>query len=433
MNQRRSFLKFVAATGALAATGMRATEKTETPSPAVEPHAGSGSDDRADWIGVVERVATPVLANLAKRELRKRMPVETTGDAAKRRGGTHLEAFARVLVGIAPWLEAHDLPGAEAGIQKRFIELAQTGLDAATDRASPDLLNFSAGGQPLVDAAFLAQAMLRAPSVLWKTLDQRVQQQVIAALKSSRVIQPPECNWILFAALVETALLECGEPTDTDRLEGNLRRMLTWYLGDGVYGDGPRFHFDYYNSFVIHPALVDILGVLRKRDERFAPIYEVVVRRARRFAEIQERLIAPDGTFPVVGRSITYRFGAFQTLAQMAWLNQLPERLKPAQVRSALTAVIRRMIEAPGTFDEQGWLRVGFCGHQLALGETYISTGSLYLCMAGLLPLGLPPKSSFWSDPATPWTSQRIWSGESLPGDHALAETEVPECPNLKR
>jgi hypothetical protein len=90
-------------------------------------------------------------------------------------------------------------------------------------------------------------------------------------------------------------------------------------------------------------------------------------------------------------------------------MHQLPERVRPAQVRCALTAVIRRMIEAPGTFDDQGWLRVGFCGHQVPLGETYISTGSLYLCSAGLLPLGLPAMDAFWSDPPARWTSQRLW------------------------
>ena len=75
------------------------------------------------------------------------------------------------------------------------------------------------------------------------------------------------------------------------------------------------------------------------------------------------------------------------------------------------------MIETPETFDEDGWLRVGFCGHQLTLGERYISTGSLYLCTAGLFPLSLPSTDSFWSDPKARWTSQRLWFGESLPAD----------------
>ncbi|HEY2083484.1 MAG TPA: DUF2264 domain-containing protein, partial [Verrucomicrobiae bacterium] len=50
------------------------------------------------------------------------------------------------------------------------------------------------------------------------------------------------------------------------------------------------------------------------------------------------------------------------------------------------------------------------------------STGSLYLCATALLPLGLPPSDEFWSGPSARWTSQLIWSGESVPADHAMSD-----------
>ncbi len=308
------------------------------------------------------------------------MPVEAAHPEERARF-THLEAFGRLLAGIAPWLAVQGLDEAESRRRQKFAAWSQAGLDAATNPASPDFMNFDEGAQPLVDAAFLAQGILRAPAALWEPLDARVRRQVVEALKSSRAIgTPTENNWVMFAATVEAALLMMGEATIEDRLDGCVRRMLGWYEGDGAYGDGEFFHFDYYNSFVIHPMLVDVLLQLRKKDERFEPVYRTVLRRARRYAEVMERLIAPDGTFPSLGRSTTYRFGALHVLAQMAWLHELPEAVKPAQARSAMTAVIRKMIEAPGTFDENGWLRIGFCGHQPSLAEGYISTGSLYLC-----------------------------------------------------
>jgi hypothetical protein len=58
--------------------------------------------------------------------------------------------------------------------------------------------------------------------------------------------------------------------------------------------------------------------------------------------------------------------------------------------------------------------------HQPGIGESYISTGSLYLCSVALLPLGLPPDDPFWASPPQPWTSARAWSGEPFPIDHAL-------------
>ena len=70
--------------------------------------------------------------------------------------------------------------------------------------------------------------------------------------------------------------------------------------------------------------LVDALSALRQKDKRFEAAHATVMKRARRYAEIQERFIAPEGTFPVIGRSSTYRFGAFQSLAQIALLREVP-------------------------------------------------------------------------------------------------------------
>lgn len=427
MKTRREFFKSAALMGVLGATGLplRAAQSDGKSAPS--------SNDRDFWVGVTDKMARPVLESLARRELKSKMPVEEK-PGANRRLFTHLEAFGRLLCGIAPWLALENLPGSEQERQREFIRLAQSSLDAATDPQSPDFLNFSTGSQPLVDTAFLAQGIMRAPKVLWGPLEPRVKNQVIAALKSSRKIPTPtNGNWVMFAAMIEAALMELGESTLSDRLENCVRRMLGWYCGDGAYGDGEFFHFDYYNSFVIQPMLLDVLAIFKQHDAAFAAAHATVLVRARRFAEIQERLIAADGTFPALGRSTTYRFGAFQVLAQIAWQRLLPEKIHPSQVRSALTAVIRRMTEAPGTFDANGWLQIGFCGHQPALGESYISTGSLYLCAAGLLPLGLPPEDEFWSAPAAKWTQQKIWSGENVPADHAINDTRKVEVPDLKR
>jgi hypothetical protein len=76
-------------------------------------------------------------------------------------------------------------------------------------------------------------------------------------------------------------------------------------------------------------------------------------------------------------------------------------------------------MEPKGTFDAQGWLQIGLCGHQPGIGETYISTGSLYLCTTAFLPLGLPATHAFWADPAQDWTAKKIWSGQDVTTDHA--------------
>jgi hypothetical protein len=409
---RRDFLTVAGTVGVAPLAGIGAAP-AQTPAPA------QGSD-RAYWVGVMTRLADPVLKNLADGTLKARMPVEQAA-GADRRGVSHLEALGRLAAGMAPWIELPPEDSAEGRQRAAYADLARRAIARAVDPASPDFLNFTRERQPLVDAAFLAQGILRAPRALGKDLGSVTTRQLVSALESTRAITPVFSNWLLFSATVEAALARLGGPWDRMRVDYALRQHDQWYKGDGVYGDGPAFHWDYYNSFVIQPMLLDVLDVVRDEMPAWKELASRAEPRARRHAAILERLIAPDGTFPAVGRSIAYRFGAFQLLAQMALRRALPGEVSPAQVRGALSAIIRRSIEAPGTFDANGWLRIGFCGHQPGIGETYISTGSLYLCTVGLLPLGLPPADPFWSAPAEPWTSVKAWSGQPFPIDRALA------------
>lgn len=375
-------------------------------------------EDRAYWVDVLHRIANPVLSALAERRLKRTMPVE--GQIADRPLYTHLEALGRLLAGLAPWLEKGPSNGEEGQLRERYAQLARAAIDAGTDPESPDFMNFSEGFQPIVDTAFLAHALLRAPNELWEKLDEQVKRNVAAALKATRTRKPWFNNWLLFSAMIETALYRIGEPDwDAMRIDYALKQHEQWYLGDGTYGDGPEYHADYYNSFVIHPMLIDITETVHELYPEWGQMRERVLKRAQGYADIQERSISPEGTFPVHGRSLAYRFGAFQLLAQIAYRNELPEGTESAQVRCALTAVIRRMIEAPGTFDTEGWLTIGFCGHQPSIGETYISTGSLYLCSTVFLPLGLPAGDPFWQGEAE-WTSKKAWSGLSVPIASAL-------------
>jgi hypothetical protein len=373
------------------------------------------------WTQMLSRVVRPVLESLARNQLRARMPVECpTGKLEDRRKVTHLEAVGRTLAGLAPWLELADSPREETSERSRFADLARAGLAHAADPTASDFLTFDAGAQCLVDAAFLAHAFVRAPRELWQKLDAKTQKGLLAQMASTRSIKPGNNNWLLFSAMVETFLAGAGAEWNEAPIETALRAHMEWYKGDGAYGDGPDYHWDYYNSFVIQPFLIDVIEGIGRVSDRWSSLRPGVLERARRYAEIQERLIAPDGSYPPIGRSIAYRCGAFQLLAQMALRHELPEGVSPAQVRSALSAVIRRTLGASDSFDALGWLRVGLAGPQPHLAEVYISTGSLYLCTVGFLPLGLPASDRFWSDPPTDWTSRRAWSGRDLPADHAL-------------
>jgi hypothetical protein len=385
------------------------------------PSDKDGPNERQYLVSTLTRIADPVLEALSRGELHKKMPVEAA-DPKARSYSTHLEAFGRLLAGMAPWLELGPDDSPEGQLRKKYIALATACIKNAVNPASPDFMNFDKGRQPLVDVAFFAQALLRAPTQLWDRLDTTTKTQTLNALRSSRAITPSYTNWLMFSATIEAALLRFGGDCDKMRVDYAIRQFMGWYKGDGAYGDGPDFHWDYYNSFVIQPMLLETLQVLAKADPKNAnnKVYADVLKRSQRYAVVEERMISPEATYPPIGRSLAYRFGVFHLLSKIALMQSLPEQLKPQQVRAALYAVIKRQISAPGTFDKEGWLRIGLYGHQPGIGETYISTGSLYLCSEAFLVLGLPAGDPLWQGKDLPWTAMKVWNGEDLPVDHAL-------------
>lgn len=382
-----------------------------------------GKKERAYLISTITKMADPLFNALSQKKLKQLMPVEKSPDMVKVNripSSTHLEAFGRLLGGMAPWLELGPDETKEGKLRKKYIDLAVQCIKNGTDSTSPDYLEFNLPGQSLVDAAFLAHALLRAPTQLWGRLDDETRRNLVAALKLSRTTRPGENNWLLFAGMVESCLLKFTGECDQSRIDYAILKHKEWYKGDGIYGDGKDFHFDYYNSFVIHPMMLDILRVMKEKGQPMAMDFATELKRSVRYAEIQERLISPEATYPIVGRSIAYRFGAFQSLAQMALQKTLPQHVSEQQVRFAMYSLIKKQIEAPGTYDANGWLQIGVYGHQPGMGDYYISTGSLYLCAQAFLMLGLPASDTFWNGKDEDWTTKKVWKGEAVPIDHAI-------------
>jgi hypothetical protein len=230
--------------------------------------AQTGADDRAFAVQTLTHIAEPVLIALAEGKLKQKIPAH---DGEQSRANfAPLEAFGRTLAGIAPWLELGPDDSVEGKLRAHFIDLSVKSLANATDPKSPDFLNFKNGGQPLVDTAFLSLGLLRAPNQLWGRLNSQEQSNVVAALKSSRVLKPGESNWLLFSATIEAALWQFTGKCDLKPIEYAVKRHEEWYLGDGIYGDGAEFHWDYYNSYVIQPMLLEILRVRAEKKIRLA-------------------------------------------------------------------------------------------------------------------------------------------------------------------
>ena len=373
---------------------------------------------RKQWIDAMCKIVTPVLDMLEQGKLKQSLPLTFHEE---RKAFAPLEAFGRSMLGLAPWLEADSeiLDEEERTRQAVYRAKAVRCIEMATNPESPDFMLFDEGGQPLVDAAFLAHALVRAPKALAAALPEETRKHLADALRSTRKIPAYNSNWLFFSAMVEAGLYVIGEPYDIMRVIYPMRVFQQWYKGDGVYGDGAMFHWDYYNSFVIQPMYVDLVRLFENEHDEIRQMKSVVLKRAARYASELERMIGPEGSYPIIGRSICYRFGAFQMLSQAALEHMLEPHISPASVRCGLSAVIARVMSSPDLFDKNGWLRPGVFGYQPELAEEYINIGSLYLCSAVFLPLGLAPQDAFWSAPDEEWSAKKVWAGGHIMIDHA--------------
>ena len=387
--------------------------------------------DREYWCEQAYRMAQPVLENMAKGELQKNMKTEFSPSFDNRnRKVVYMETFGRLMAGVAPWLGTSPTPeqGKEYEQVRQLREWALASFRNAVDPESPDYLVWGASGQNLVDAAYLAEAFIRAYDALWVPLDDVTKSRYIEEFKKLRKIEPPYTNWFLFSSVIESFIAKAAGLGEYDdyRVMTTIRKVEEWYVGDGWYADGPVFAFDYYSSYVFHSMYLETLKNMidAKANTRldYKKYYDRALKRAQKMAIILERFISPEGTFPVVGRSIPYRMAALQPLALMAWYQTLPEELSNGQVRAALTQVMHRMYDQQENYNDAGFLTIGFCGHQPDVADWYTNNGSLYLTSLSLMPLGLPANHDFWTCPAEEWTQVKAWNGKPFPKDHRWAD-----------
>lgn len=379
--------------------------------------------DRTYWTNLAYRIAYPVLSNLSQGKLRENMLVEVSSNWDGRdKGVIYMETFGRLMAGIAPWLSLPDDDTSEGAKRKELREMALKSYARTVDPESPDYLLWRTEGQTLVDAAYIAESFLRAYDTLWIPLDSTTKKRYIEEFTQLRRIDPPYTNWVLFSSTIESFLAKAGAQYDEYRINSAIRKVEEWYTGDGWYADGPSFAFDYYSSYVFHPMYLETLSAMRDAGARtrihYPKYYDRALKRTQKFSIVLERLISPEGTFPVFGRSIPYRMATMQPLALMAWYEKLPAGLTNGQVRNALTSVMRKMFDGKENFNEAGFLTIGFTGRQPNIADWYTNNGSLYMTSLAFLPLGLPASHPFWTDAALPTTNQKAWGGSPFPKDH---------------
>ncbi|MBP5764340.1 MAG: DUF2264 domain-containing protein, partial [Bacteroidales bacterium] len=124
--------------------------------------------DREIWTALLYRMAQPVLEPMAEGRLQQVMTYESgnlevspTWDGRDKKV-TYMEAFGRLMAGLAPWLSLPDDDTAEGQQRKQLREWALASYKNSVDPQSPDYLCWGVSGQNLVDASYIAESFVRA-------------------------------------------------------------------------------------------------------------------------------------------------------------------------------------------------------------------------------------------------------------------------------
>jgi hypothetical protein len=237
-------------------------------------------------------------------------------------------------------------------------------------------------------------------------LTENTRLQFVTILRSVRKLIKPyhtQCNWYLFHGIIETFLKSIDEAHDSIFIFNVIKTVDLWYCGDGFYKDGERgLTMDYYNSYVIHPFYIEILKVCNPS------MVDKAFERCIKYTEFLERIVSADGSYPPLGRSITYRFGAFHALAYCIYNQRISTLHTYSQLQRLLTKVLKRIITS-SIFNSDGILELGFTGSHPELADSYSNWGSCYLTTLGFLPLGLDQTNEFWVESSDLTTQELAW------------------------
>lgn len=381
--------------------------------------------DRTIWCNIAYKMAYPILKNLSKGKLKKNMQIDVGPKwNATDRNIAYMEGFGCLMAGISPWLSLVDDESSEGQMRKELRCMALKCYANGVNPSNEDYFLWDSEKQTIPGAAFIALSFIRGYDMLWTPLDSLTKERYIEKFISLRNYELPYNEHLLYAAVIESFLKKAGVKSDFYRITASLKTIEEWYVGDGWYGNCNHFSFDYYNSFVLHPMYVECQDIITDGGKKGgwninAKNYNMGVKRMQRYGEIIERLISPEGTFPVYGRSVSYRTAVLQPLALLSLKECLPKNLSEGQVRSAMTKVISRMFADNRNFDKKGFLVLGFNGKQPEIVDSN-NTGSMYMASLAFLPLGLPCSHSYWTSKGELWTSKKAWSKLEISKDHAV-------------
>ena len=296
-------------------------------------------------------------------------------------GSAHMEAFSRMLWGLAPlWSQGG---GAD------WLPLFRQGLVNGADPNHPACWGpVGDCDQKIVEMASIALTLMLCHEKMEFTPKEA--QNLHRWLSGAEGRALPQNNWLFFRVLVQAAFRRLGWPWNRDQLEEDLSKLDSWYLGGGWYCDGQPSQVDYYVPFGMHYYGLIYARFMAEEDPVRARRFR---ERAARFARDYLYWFEDGGRAVPFGRSLTYRFGqcAFFSALAFAGVEGLPWGVMKSRVLGNLRDWFAQPI-----FSSDGLLTVGYGYPNLCMSENYNAPGSPYWALKAFLCLALPEEHPFW-------------------------------------
>lgn len=308
-----------------------------------------------------------------------------------------LEGFARMSVAWGAWLGL-GANGPSVPTSDGLVDVEQLVVRGLLDGSDPSRPwwwgEIGDRDQRIVEAAELATALWLGRSRLAPALGPNGLRQIFGWLAQVHGRDVFDDNWVLFPSLVATVERGFGRSVPDAAIDAGIDITLDRYRGDGWYTDGPGEAFDAYTGWAVH---WDLLLWSRIDGNRRPRIRTLVEKRARGYLRGLVPQFAADGSRPLFGRSLGYRFAAAAPYALAELLGL--DAVAPGLARRIGSATIKRHLELGAMDPATGWFRRGVGGERPEVCERYISAGASAWAAHVLVALGLPASAAFWTAP----------------------------------
>jgi len=346
---------------------------------------------REHWLEAFYALEKGIMDNASPLSARQRIPGPRSHHGLL---ADELEGFTRSFIMAGPWLSGSS-DGAFEIEGKRYdvADFYRRGILSGTDPKSPeywgDVTDYA---QHLVEMASLAFSLYLSKNLIWDSFSEKEKRQVADYLYSCTRVKYHRNNWLLFNVVTNTVLKKLDMRYSQEQIDENINFCDSMYLGGGWYRDGDVNRIDYYNAWAFHYYY--LIWAMLDGDSK----PEVAAKHRERINDFFGSFIyfvSGDGSVPVFGRSMIYRF-AYLSPFVLAWkLGYLDA--KPGLVRNLCNSTFKFFFSKE-ILTEENFLGMGFTRPCAEMLEHYSCGGSPYWACKAFNIFLIHPDDPFWQE-----------------------------------